>query len=132
MPEEFTADDLINETKAPEGTFEIEMPNGRKVVVKHVSGVEDMAEIRKKTEAVKRIKANKVLAPYLPMGEQTAAIVAELTTLVVHPKFTTLQALRFCKESGPTAALLHSQILASMMQRVVSTETEALEEEKND
>lgn len=138
---EFSAEDIIQKFAVPAGTWDIDLPDGMKLVLRAIRSTDDMSAVQKKCGSImrmiKRESYPKSWRAYLPKGDnpvsnQTALIIAEFSELVISPKFTDLQVLRMCLTAGPTAALVHQNIMQRTLGKVYETADEDIEEEKKD
>jgi hypothetical protein len=132
----FTAKDLIEDASVEEDTFDIPLRTGRKIVVRKVKEYRTIVALRKRQATIMRAVEKNALPPswkpYLPITSETAEIIADITGLVVHPKFSDVDVLELCRRGGMTAVYLHGLIKKSWQDSVPAAEVEEIEEIKND
>lgn len=133
---DFSARDLIDEIQQEEGTFDIPLNNGKKIIVRKVTNFRTIASFNKRAVAILKMAENEAAIPaawrtYRPISSYVAEAMAKFTALVVAPKFTDLEVLELCAKNGPFAAWLLGQINTRMAEAVPYVEAEEIEEEKN-
>ena len=138
---DFSVRDLIDEYNVEEGTFDIPLKNGQKIVVRNVVDYRTIVAINKKAAGYRKMaKAGAfppMWTPYIspgpePISTHVAEVMAYFTSLIVAPKFEDLDVLEFCHKNGTFAAWLFGKIMERMNNAVPAAELEAFEDEKND
>lgn len=135
------AADLIKKHQFAEPTFEIPLGDNAEglpevMVVRNPKGAEGMIALRKKAKKFFEMCGSKrcpeAWKPFLPISEETAFMVCEITSMVVSPPFTDVEALELARDCGPFLAMIHGSILLNVAKTLPLIEESLLDEPKNE